>query len=35
MKHLNPLNKDPQGITKVDKKMVSDLDLQRHLFSCI
>ena len=26
IRHLNPLNKNPQGITQVDKKMVNNLD---------
>ena len=26
IRYLNPLNKDPQRITKVDKKMINNLD---------
>ena len=33
IRHLNPLNKNLQRITKVDKKIVSDLDYKSIDFS--
>ena len=33
IRHLNPLNKNPQRITKVDKKIVNDLDYKSIDFS--
>ena len=33
IRHLNPLNENPQRITKVDKKIVNDLDYKSIDFS--